>query len=110
MIAQVVHNPGVVPDSRYLSSANSTVVFEGTYDSFMERHRAKLLKIPSSNRGQLCALIHSVPDSIRGSDLRGLVKRVRKVAEGVFITHLSTDYYAEFGTKWEEFVRLMAAG
>ncbi|RJE23052.1 Cell surface [Aspergillus sclerotialis] len=106
----VVHNPGVVPDSRYLASADSTVVFEATYDTFLERQGADLFRnIPDSNRSQLCAVIHSVPDNIEGPELRGLVKRVRRVADEIFITHLSTDYYSSFGNKWDQFVDLMAA-
>ncbi|KAJ5692216.1 hypothetical protein N7462_001639 [Penicillium macrosclerotiorum] len=106
----VVHNPGLVPDSRYLSTADSTVVFEETYSVFQERNGATLLAaISDSNRTQRCALIHSVPTSVEGSELRGLVKEVRKVADEVFITHLSSDYYSNFGSKWAEFVDLMAA-
>ncbi|KAA8645894.1 spherulation-specific family 4 protein [Aspergillus tanneri] len=105
----VVHNPGTIPDSRYLPSADSTVVFEATYDTFQERHGAKLFKeIPDSNRSQLCAVIHSVPDNVEGSNLRSLVKQVRTVADEIFITHLNTDYYASFGDRWTEFVNLMA--
>lgn len=85
-------------------------MFEGTYSSFQERNKAKLFTtIPDSNRTQICAVIHSVPDSVEGSELRGLVKEVRKVADELFITHLSSDYYASFGAKWTEFVGLMAA-
>lgn len=53
--------------------------------------------------------MHSVPESVEGSKLRDLVREARKVADEVFITHLSSDYYASFGTKWAEFVDLMAA-
>ncbi|CAI7606686.1 unnamed protein product [Penicillium glandicola] len=106
----VVHNPGAVPDSRYLASADSTVVFEAAYTTFQERQAAKLFaNIADSNRTQLCAIVHSVPDSVEGKALRSLVKQVRKVADEVYITHLSTDYYASFGDKWTEFVDLMAA-
>ncbi|KAL4926991.1 spherulation-specific family 4 protein [Aspergillus undulatus] len=105
----VFHNPGVVPDSRYLSTADSTVVFEATYDTFQERNGARLFEeIPNSDRSQLCAVIHSLPDSVEGGELRGFVKEVRRVADEVFITHLSTDYYASFGDKWSDFVSLMA--
>ena len=93
-----------------MSTADSTVVFEESYSTFQERHGAKLLAdIPGSNRTQLAAVIHSVPENVEGSNLRGLVKKARSVADEVFITHLSTDYYANFGTKWAEFVDLMAA-
>jgi hypothetical protein len=107
---QVVHNPGAVPDSRYLATADSTVVFEAAYSTFLERQGAQLFTdIADSNRTQLCAIVHSVPDDIEGKSLRSLVKKVRKVADEVYITHLSTDYYASFGNKWTEFVDLMAA-
>ncbi|CAP85942.1 hypothetical protein E8E15_005319 [Penicillium rubens] len=106
----VVHNPGAIPDSRYLATADSTVVFEAAYSTFQEREGAKLFSnIADSNRTQLCAIVHSVPESVEGKHLRGLVKQVRKVAEEVYITHLSTDYYSSFGAKWTEFVDLMAA-
>lgn len=108
--AQVVHNPGAIPDSRYLPSADSTVVFEETYNTFETRNGANLFTaIPDSNRSQLCAVIHSVPDTVEGSKLRELVKEARKVADELFITHLSTNYYASFGNQWSEFVDLMAA-
>ncbi|OGE54242.1 hypothetical protein PENARI_c006G11731 [Penicillium arizonense] len=106
----VVHNPGAVPDSRYLATADSTVVFEAAYSTFQERQGAKLFtSIQDSNRSQLCAIVHSVPETIEGKSLRGLVKEVRRVADEVYITHLSTDYYASFGQKMNEFVGLMAA-
>ncbi|EKV04240.1 Cell surface spherulin 4-like protein, putative [Penicillium digitatum] len=105
----VVHNPGAIPDSRYLATADSTVVFEAAYTTFQERHGAKLFtNIADSNRTQLCAIVHSVPEAVEGNALRSLVKQVRKVADEVYITHLSTDYYASFGSRWIEFVNLMA--
>ncbi|KAJ5538062.1 hypothetical protein N7494_007541 [Penicillium frequentans] len=106
----VIHNPGAVPDSRYLSIADSTVVFEETYSTFQERLGANLLTpIRGKDRTQRAALIHSVPECMEGSELRQLIKTVRKVADEVFITHLSTDYYAKFGSKWAEFVDLISA-
>lgn len=85
-------------------------MFEAAYTTFQERQGAKLFaNIADSNRTQLCAIVHSVPEVVEGEALRGLVKQVRKVADEVYITHLSTDYYASFGAKWTEFVDLMAA-
>ncbi|PYI01131.1 cell surface spherulin 4-like protein [Aspergillus sclerotiicarbonarius CBS 121057] len=105
----VVHNPGAIPDARYLPTADSTVVFEATYDTFLERDGAKLFEeIPNSTRSQLCAVVHSVPTSVEGTHFRDLVKQVRRVADEIFITHLDTDYYASFGGQWEAFVDLMA--
>ena len=85
------------------------MVFEATYDTFQDRDGARLFEtIPNSNRSQLCAVVHSVPDSVEGSELRKFVKQVRRVADEIFVTHLSTNYYASFGDKWDDFVRLMA--
>ncbi|KAJ5738391.1 hypothetical protein N7493_001546 [Penicillium malachiteum] len=104
----VIHNPGAVPDSRYFATTDSTVIFEAAYTTFQERYQANLLtEIPHGS--QRVAMIHSVPDTLAGSELRDLVQTVRKVADEVFITHLNTDYYASFGPMWAEFVDLMAA-
>lgn len=100
----------MIPDSRYLSLADSTVVFEATYNTFHERQEARLFEeIPDSHRSQLCAVIHSVPDIVQGSKLRAFVKQARRVvADELFITHLSTDYYASFSNRWDEVVSAMA--
>jgi hypothetical protein len=105
-----MHNPGAVPDSRYIETADSTVVFEETYDTFQERVKANVLRdIPDSDRGQRCCVIHSVPDNVIDTDLRDLVKDARVIADEVFVTHLKEDYYAGFGQGWQDFVDLMAA-
>jgi hypothetical protein len=105
-----VHNPGAVPDSRYLEAADLTVVFEETYNTFQDRVKANVLRdIPDSDRTQRCCVIHSVPDDITDTSLRDLVRDARNVADEVFVTHLNEDYYAGFGEKWQEFVDLMAA-
>ncbi|KAL1986696.1 hypothetical protein VTN96DRAFT_5901 [Rasamsonia emersonii] len=105
----VVHNPGAVPDPRYLPTADSTVVFEDTYETFVQRNNAKMFtNIADGNRTELCVIIHSVPDSIQASALRSLVKDTREVADEVFITHLSSDFYANFDPNMGEFVDLMA--
>jgi hypothetical protein len=107
---QVIHNPGAVPDPRYLATADSTVVFEDTYDTFLQRNDANVfMQVANGNRSQLCTIIHSVPDDIQNSQLHGLVKRARSVADEVFVTHLNTSYYAGFGQGWNDFVDLMAA-
>ncbi|KAL1990183.1 hypothetical protein VTN49DRAFT_6022 [Thermomyces lanuginosus] len=104
----VVHNPGAVPDPRYLSTADTTVIFEDTYDTFLHRNDQKVFsKVANGNRNALCAIIHSVPTDIGDSDLRSLVKEARKVADEVFITLKKEDYYAGFGPKWDAFVDLM---
>lgn len=91
-----------------MTTADSTIVVEATYDTFLERNSTKqLTAIPNSNRTQRAAVVHSVPDNVEGSKLRSLVKDLRGVADEVFITHLSKDYYASFGGQWSEFVNFM---
>ncbi|KAJ5116372.1 hypothetical protein N7456_000720 [Penicillium angulare] len=104
----IVHNPGTVPDPRYLPTADSTVVFEETYSTFQDRYGAGLFtENPDTSNARRAVLIHSVPVSVTGSKLQDLIKAVRKVANDIFITHLDTDYYASFGPKWADFVDLM---
>lgn len=107
-VSQVVHNPGAVPDSRYLAAADSTVVFEDTYANFLKRNSDHTFtQIQDSNRSALCTIIHSVPENIQGADLKSLVRAARTVSDEVFLTHLDTGYYASFGPNWADFVNLM---
>ncbi|OJJ48197.1 hypothetical protein ASPZODRAFT_61882 [Penicilliopsis zonata CBS 506.65] len=102
-VCMIIHNPGAIPDSRYLSMADCTIVFEATYDTFLERHAAGLFAaIARDPRAQLGVLVHSVPDTVQGAQLHDLVAQVCRVADQVFITHLAVDYYAGFGGHWEE--------
>jgi hypothetical protein len=68
-----------------------------------------LSNIPNSTRSHLCCVIHSVPDHVTGREFRRLVKDVRKVADEVFITHLTQNYYESFDSMWGEFVDMMAS-
>ncbi|KAK2781198.1 hypothetical protein FQN53_000742 [Emmonsiellopsis sp. PD_33] len=105
----VVHNPGVLPDSRYPPLADMTVLFESTYDTFEERKDEVFQNFTGHDRAQVCCVIHSVPEDVTGEKLESLVKDARTLANEVFVTHLSEDYYADFGTQWAEFVNLMAS-
>ncbi|PGH17213.1 hypothetical protein AJ80_04922 [Polytolypa hystricis UAMH7299] len=106
----VVHNPGTVPEPPYLTLADGNVVFEGPYDLFCARWNADIFAgIPPESRSKLCCIIHSVPRDVSGDTLKSLVSDVRSIADEVFITHLSQDYYASFGSGWSEFVNLMAS-
>lgn len=107
---QVVHNPGAVPDSRYLETADSTVILEDTYDTFLERQGADMLtNISHGNRSQVCAIVHSAPSFQNNSQMRNFIKQLRGVANEMFVTDLSQNYYSNFGGVWADFVALMAA-
>lgn len=65
--------------------------------------------ISHGNRSQICAIVHSVPNTIQDDRMRDFVKQLREVANEMFITHLSTDYYSNFGGSWVDFIALMAS-
>ncbi|OXV07814.1 hypothetical protein Egran_04418 [Elaphomyces granulatus] len=107
----VVHNPGAVPDSRYLETADSTVILEDTYDTFLERQGADMLtNISHGNRSQVCAIVHSAPNfQNNNNQMREFIKQLRGVANEMFVTDLSENYYSSFSGAWGDFVALMAA-
>jgi hypothetical protein len=111
---QIIHNPGAIPDQRYMSSADCTVVFEETYATFTsdsdDANNAKALKAIHDPRSDLCLVMHSIPPTLKRGDFRTLVDDVRKVAGSIFMTDLDTDYYADFSGRWREFVDDMALG
>ena len=86
------------------------MIFEATYDTFQEHNTVAMFdSVPNGYRSKLCCIIHSVPATVTGRKFRRLVKDARKVADEVFVTHLSEDYYASFDSRWGEFVKLMAS-
>ncbi|KAH8694064.1 Spherulation-specific family 4 [Talaromyces proteolyticus] len=106
----VVHNPGSVPDSRYLATVDSTVVFEDTYATFLQRNDDHVFtQIPNFNRSTICTIIHSIPENVQDAELKSLVGDARKVSDEVFLTHLDTGYYSSFGPNWSGFIDLMAS-
>jgi hypothetical protein len=110
-VPQIIHNPGTIPDARYLSSCNISIVFEGTYSTY---HAYGFDKIISSfqskahcERDALACMIHGLPANISSNDLNGLVRDVRSIAGSAFMTGLSVDYYASFWSGWAGFVNEM---
>jgi hypothetical protein len=106
---QVIHNPGSIPDQRYMASADCTVVFEETYNTYLTQNSAKVLSALPDNRSQLCLVMHSIPPSISTGNFISLVDSARRVAGSVYMTDLSVDYYAAFSSRLDEFVKNMAS-
>ena len=104
-----MHNPGTIPDLRYMLSADCTVVFEESLQTFLVRDSVKTLLALTENRSQLCVVMHSIPTFKTKEQFHSLVLEVRKVAGSLFMTDLNTDYYARFSPRWTEFVQVMAA-
>ena len=101
---QIIHNPGTIPDPRYMTSANLTVVFEGTYSTYQIYgfHKAMTTFQDSSktDRNALAAIVHTVPTTLSDKDEKSLVRDLRSSVGNIFITGLSVDYYASFWSGW----------
>jgi len=108
-MTQIIQNPGMIPDARYLASCNMTIVFEGTYSTYQQHDFGKniksFLEAPGCERDNLAIIVHSLPTVLSEKDKKSMVKDIRKLAAGVFVTGLSVDYYASFAQGWGDFVK-----
>lgn len=111
LLPQTLFNPGCVPDSRYLALADNTLVCEASYSTFRSEEVVQALSTVNYDKSKLSVVIHSVPDSIvsNTAEFSQLIDHVRSSAYRAFVTDLSVDYYATFGSSWVDFVNLMAA-
>ncbi|KAF2458196.1 Spherulation-specific family 4 [Lineolata rhizophorae] len=104
----IVHNPGMVPDPRYMESADLTVVFEEAYRTFENQNSNTVSRVRDlqQDRQDLCMLVHSVPDSeMEGDQLHELVDQLQDLAGSIFLTNLAVDYYHSFSSQFGDFVR-----
>lgn len=86
-----------------------TIVFEGAYDTYQQHNFSNTIKSfckdSGCDRSNLAVVVHSVPPSIDAKVEKSMLKEVRKLAAGVFLTSLSTDYYSSFSQGWGAFVQ-----
>lgn len=104
----IIHNPGTIPDARYLDSCNLSVVFEGTYSTYQiygfKDSLASFHSTAKTTRDALGVIIHNLPSTISTTDQERFLGDVRDVAGSIFVTGLSTNYYASFWEGWGAFV------
>lgn len=104
MILQIIHNPGTIPDPRYLASCNLTVLFEGSYSTYksanLQKNITAFQKSSKLGREATACIVHDVPSSISSA----LTRELRGMAGSVFVTGLAVSYYASFWEGWQEFV------
>ncbi|KAF4632537.1 hypothetical protein G7Y89_g5584 [Cudoniella acicularis] len=109
----IIQNPGTVPDPRYLSSSTMSVVYEGSFDIYIQEAMAKNISAFRSQynvkREKLGVIVHSMPTKVTATKERQLVRDLRDLVGNVFLTGLNIDYYEHFWTGWRTFVREMAA-
>ncbi|KAH7360230.1 Spherulation-specific family 4-domain-containing protein [Rhexocercosporidium sp. MPI-PUGE-AT-0058] len=108
----IIHNPGTIPDQRFMPSCNLSIVFEGTYDTYQIYGFHKTISAfqssSNSDRSKMGAVVHNFPTSLSSKE-NSLVKDLRHVAGSIFLTGLSVDYYSSFWDGWAGFADDMAA-
>jgi hypothetical protein len=101
----VIHNPGTIPDPRYNdTNTDITVVFEDSYPAYQTK-QASLTALPS-NRSAYSLMINSVP-VMDMDNLRQFVNQLSQVAEFLFITNNTKDFYESFGGQWADFTSVI---
>lgn len=105
---QIIHNPGTIPDQRYLASCNLTVVFEGSYSTYKKSKLLKSISIFQKSsklgKGDTACIVHGLPKTMGVKDENSFAKELKNVAGSVFVTGLDVGYYAAFWDGWERFV------
>ncbi|TWU71438.1 hypothetical protein ED733_002676 [Metarhizium rileyi] len=100
----IIHNPGVVPDSRFNSTdVDMTVIFEESYAKWQDQDQTKPLDLLPKTRGAYSIMIHSMP-AMSNSTMGQFVDKVAGLAKNVFLTSLHVDFYNSFATDWLDFV------
>ena len=112
-----MNNPGTLPDPRYLSGTDITVVFEGAYETYqmcgmssrianLARNTAKDKGETSVGRSDFAVILHSLPPHVAGnrSAISETVTELAAVVGSVFVTDLAEGYYAGWSKIWAEMV------
>lgn len=102
-----MHNPGFIPDERYMAHADLTVVFEQTYQTWMNMTAARQLEDLNYNRHNLVSIMHSIPE-LPAESVKCLVNHLRLLTGHVFLTTLVNEYYHSFSPQFGNFVKLMS--
>ena len=103
----VMHNPGTVPDERMAESKpDVTAVFEQAYAMFKDESVQESLGSGRYEKAAASIIVHSTPVE----EIKGLVDELKGMAEYLFVTDLTEDYYSSFGAGWDTFVDAVAGG
>ncbi|ETS82556.1 hypothetical protein PFICI_04432 [Pestalotiopsis fici W106-1] len=98
----VIHNAGIVPDTRFLAGANidASIVSSQTYADWQSSGPASVAALGTSHLG---VMLNSVPIMTKTA-LASFVSSVNNVAQYIYITNLSSNIYGSFGSDWFDFV------
>ena len=89
---------------------NITVVFEETYQTYMELGLDRIIASLKVDRYRVACLMHSVPNSLTTTyaGVASIVKDLGSIAGSFFITNQVTDLYTSLGDDWGPFIQSMA--
>ena len=101
-----MHNPGAVPAEGLVNSLTDiTVVFESPYESFPEVAKENLSKL-NGHRSAYSIIVYALSGSV---DLSSYVGTLCQSAQYLFVTDLTSDFYAKFSPNWSDFVSAVVA-
>ncbi|KAJ4288075.1 hypothetical protein N0V90_012092 [Kalmusia sp. IMI 367209] len=117
----LVHNPGLIAPTllasptfaqqSYVNLSDITVVFEETFDKWLDRSNFDALQAHRIRRSKLAVILHSLPDlSKRVLDF--VVEQVQDAADWVFLTdvRVKDEYYHSFSPIFEDLVKSVDGG
>lgn len=116
----IAHNPGIIPPANlispsflqdsYFNLTDLTVVFEETFDKYLDKDNMTPLAKHPLVRKKLGVILHSVP-RLNGDVLRYVVGKVEEAADWVFLTSgTDANGYHGFSEVWEGLVESVGQG
>jgi hypothetical protein len=110
----VAHNPGLISPSilnsktvlseSYLNLTDITVVFEETFDKWLDKDTMAPLQAHKIRRSKLAVILHSLPNLSR-EVLDFVVEQVEETADWVFLTNSTDDYYHTISPMFADLVK-----
>jgi hypothetical protein len=102
----VIHNPGVIPDSRFDDSPTDiTVIFEESYPVYQTKVTA-LTDLNKKNRTEYAYMVNSIPTQSLNA-LRSYVDTLSEHAAYLFVTNNNQNFYDSFGSMWSDFTAVI---
>jgi len=101
----IIRNPGVIPDAGYNDTNTDVVVFfESDYSDYAGHISS--LQAQSKDRSKYSIMVNSVP-TMSTDGLRSYVSGLSRLAQYLFITDNTQDYYESFGADWSAFTSVV---
>ncbi|OAL44063.1 hypothetical protein IQ07DRAFT_551085 [Pyrenochaeta sp. DS3sAY3a] len=117
----VVHNPGLVSPAilnskavyqdSYLNLTDITVIFEETFDKWLDKDTFDPLQSHKLRRSKLAVILHSLPN-LSKQVLDFVIEQVEETADWIFLTDVKEypDYYHSFSKIFANVVKAVDGG